>query len=137
MIALPTNVRPFRNRPSDALVALLASQAAALEACESLRAVGYQLDRAHLLSGREGARILDRYWAGHGLRARLLPGLRNIGYYEVALSLYGSGLRGGGAVLIIPAGRGEARPLERVLEAHGARAVSYLGKASAEKLGPA
>ena len=137
MITMPTNARPFRDRPIDALVALLPSQATALEACESLQAAGCKLEGAHLLSGREGASILDRYWTSRGLRARLQPVLRNLGYYEVALSLYGSGLRGGGAVLIIPGDRAEVRSMEHVLEAHGARAVSYLGQASAEKLSQA
>jgi hypothetical protein len=135
VIAIPANLRRFRDRPAEALVALLPSQAAALAAAERLQAAGCTIDGAHLFSGRAGARILDRYWAGRGLLARLRPDLRKIGYYEVALSRYGSGLRGGGALLIIPADRGAARPMERVLEAHGARAVSYLGRASADKLG--
>jgi hypothetical protein len=137
MITMPANARLFRSRPSCALVALLPSRAAALEACESLQAAGRKLDGAHLLAGRPGASILDRYWAGHGLRARLRPIARNVGYYEVALSRHGSGLRGGGAVLIVPADRAGARSAERVIEAHGASAVSYLGKISAEYLGQA
>ena len=56
MIAIPVNVRPYRTRPSGALAALLASEAAALEACGSLQSAGCQLDGAHLLSaGRERA----------------------------------------------------------------------------------
>ncbi|HEY2284183.1 MAG TPA: hypothetical protein VGH88_00425 [Streptosporangiaceae bacterium] len=110
--------------------------ACALEACESMQAAGRELSGATCCpAGREHAS-----WIAAGPAtgfARLRPVIASLGHYEVALSRYGSGPRGGGAVLVIPADRAGTRSAEHVLEAHGATAVSYLGKISAGQLGAA
>jgi hypothetical protein len=133
----PTNVRRHRDRPVDAVVALLPTIADARQSAEDLRTAGLLMGRVHLLSGMRGSRIVDRYWTRphRGLRRRRrIADLRGIGYFDVLLGLYGSGLRGHEAVAIVAVDRLNAGPIEAALRAHGATLLTYFALADLERL---
>jgi len=82
----------------------------------------------------EGSRIADRYWTRRGIRQGRLN-LQSIGYFEVLLSLYGSGLRGHGALLVVPCKLGQTYRMARLLGNAGAHTMTYFGEANLVRLG--
>jgi len=133
-IVIPANARRFRSRPVNALVALFPSPAPVATACETLLAAEYALDGVHVLAGMEGSRIADRYWTRRGIRRGRLN-LQSVDYFEVVLSLYGSGLRGHGALLVVPCKLGQTLRVARLLGNNGAHTITYFGERDLVKLG--
>jgi hypothetical protein len=92
------------------------------------------LSGVHVLSGPEGAALLDRRGEGHGLRARLLRLLQWTSSENETLDIHDRALRDGGHVLYVPV-RGEDRK-ERVAEAlraAGGHHIVYFGRFTTEK----
>jgi hypothetical protein len=81
-----------------------------------------------VLSGPEGARLLDRSGAGHGLRARLLRLLQWGAYESDALSAHERALNDGHHVVYVPV-RDEkaARQVAEILSGAGAHYLLYFG----------
>ncbi|RBY83821.1 hypothetical protein DQ238_01810 [Geodermatophilus sp. TF02-6] len=132
--------QPLRNEPgfyrypAQQLVAVFDDQAATDDALARLRGIGVDLSGVHVLSGVEGAALLDRRGTGHGLRGRLLRVLQWTSSENDTLDLHDQALRGGGHVVYVPV-RGEDRK-ERVAEslrAAGGHNLVYFGRFTTEK----
>ena len=63
---------------------------------------GVDLAKVNVLSGPEGARLLDRTGTDHGLRARLLRLVQRGAYEGDALEIHERALNNGHHVLFIP-----------------------------------
>lgn len=132
--------QPHRNEPMSyrypmqRLVAVLDDDAAVDGALQELGRTGIDLSTVHLLSGREGAALLDRHGEGHGLKARLLRLLQWTSAEDDMLDVHDQALRDGGHVLYVPV-RGEDRE-EQVaagLRAAGGHHLVYFGRYTTEK----
>ena len=124
----------FYRYPMQRLVAVLDEETAMDDALGRLRGLGVDLSGVHVLSGPEGAALLDRRGEGHGLRARLLRLLQWTSSENETLDIHDRALRDGGHVLYVPV-RGEDRK-ERVAEAlraAGGHHVVYFGRFTPEK----
>lgn len=136
-MALPEiNVDTFRMKPVRELVGLLPDLDAALTVCNELDEAGLDPSTSQLLSGDEGARILDSGGTEHGYRARLVRFFQNLGFNQNVLAVYDEGLRRGGALLSIPCSRDEAVRMAGYLARHGGHAMNYYGEETLEHLGP-
>ena len=132
--------QPHRNEPMSyrypmqRLVAVLDDDAAVEGALQELGRTGIDLSTVHVLSGREGAALLDRRGEGHGLTARLLRLLQWTSAENDMLDVHDQALRDGGHVLYVPV-RGEDRK-EQVAEglrAAGGHHLVYFGRFMTEK----
>ena len=132
--------QPHRNQsghyryPMQRLVAVLDDEAATDDALARLRGIGVDLSSVHVLSGPEGAALLDRRGRGHGLRGRLLRVLQWTAAENDMLDLHDQALRDGGHIVYVPV-RGEDRK-ERVAEAlraAGGHNLVYFGRFTTEK----
>jgi hypothetical protein len=130
----PRNVDVFRHKPVEELSALLPTERVAAAVCRDLITVGYDVAQMQILSGEEGARILDKRGLEHGYRARLVRVLQNLGIDENALDVYDEGLRSGETLITIPCASESARDLAYLLQPHGAHAMIYWGKGTRELL---
>ncbi|MGY2005081.1 hypothetical protein [Blastococcus sp. SYSU DS1024] len=128
------NASGFYRYPMQQLVAVLDDQDATDDALARLRAIGVDLTGVHVLTGPEGAALLDRRGERHGLRGRLTRLLQWTGSEDEMLDLHDRALRLGGHVVYVPA-RGEDRK-ERVAEAlrgAGGHHLVYFGRFTTEK----
>jgi hypothetical protein len=132
--------QPHRNEPMSyrypmrRLTAVLDGETAVDDALQRLRGIGVDLSAVYILSGTEGAVLLDRRGQGHGLRGRLLRLLQWTSSENDALDIHDQALREGGHVLYVPV-RGEDRK-ERVAEglrAAGGHHLVYFGRFTTEK----
>ncbi len=124
----------FYRYPMQRLVAVLDEGAGVDEALQRLREIGVDLSAVHVLSGTEGAALLDRRGERHGLKARLLRLLQWTSAENDTLEIHDRALRDGGHVLYVPV-RGEDRK-ERVAEAlraAGGHHLVYFGRFTTEK----
>ena len=58
-----------------------------------------------ILSGQQGAAILDEHGRYHGLRGRIVRAFQRLGYDEITLEIYDEALRHGDLLLQSPYGR--------------------------------
>ncbi len=124
----------FYRYPMQRLVAVLDEGVGVDEALQRLREIGVDLSAVHVLSGIEGAALLDRRGERHGLKARLLRLLQWTSAENDTLEIHDRALRDGGHVLYVPV-RGEDRK-ERVAEAlraAGGHHLVYFGRFTTEK----
>jgi hypothetical protein len=128
------NATEFRAHPVDAVAALLPDKAHAEHAVDALRAAGVDVAEVEVLHGPEGIAILDQNGTGHGRRAHLVRLLQKWTYYEQTLSLYTTGMRHGGTLVVVPATEDRGADLAALLVPHGARAVHYFGLDRVEEL---
>ena len=75
-----TNVDQFRQRPSQEIAALLPDRDAVDSVLDEFHAGDVDISAVQILHGAEGARILDPTGVEHGLRARVVRFLQNLGY---------------------------------------------------------
>ena len=124
----------FYRYPMQRLVAVLDDGTGVDEALQQLRGIGVDLSAVHVLSGTEGAALLDRRGKRHGPKARLLRLLQWTASENDALEVHDRALRDGGHVLYVPV-RGEDRK-EQVAEglrAAGGHHLVYFGRFTTEK----
>ena len=124
----------FYRYPMQRLVAVLDEETRVDEALQQLRGIGVDLSAVHVLSGTEGAALLDRRGAEHGLGARLLRLLQWTSSENDTLEIHDQALRDGGHVLYVPV-RGEDRKerVAEVLRAAGGHHLVYFGRFTTEK----
>jgi hypothetical protein len=75
------NENRFYRYPTRRVTAVIDDDAGVQSALNALRQAGVNVTKVNVLSGPEGARLLDRTGTRHGLRARLLR-LAQRGVYE-------------------------------------------------------
>jgi hypothetical protein len=128
------NERRFYRYPMQRLVAILDDEAALDVALDTLRGIGVDLSGVHILSGPEGAALLDRRGQGHGLRGRLLRVLQWTASENESLDLHDQALRSGKHVMFVPA-RGQDRKerIAEALRAAGGHSLVYYGRFTTEK----
>lgn len=96
------NEERFYLYPMQRVVAVFSDEEHSYAACRELETAGFNLSRVHLLSGPEGARLLDSQGARHGIVARLTRFLQRGAYEGKALDVHGAALRRGECVLYVP-----------------------------------
>lgn len=124
----------FYRYPMQQLVAVLDDGTGVDEALQQLRQIGVDLSAVHVLSGTEGAVLLDRRGERHGLKARLLRLLQWTASENDMLEMHDRALRDGGHVLYVPV-RGEGRKgrVAEALRAAGGHHLVYFGRFTTEK----
>ena len=118
----------FYRYPKNRIVAVLPDNAHLTSALGALAPLGVSVPDVNVLSGPEGAHLLDRTGADHGPRARLLRMFQR-GAYEVdALRNHEQALRDGEHVVYIPVrGKDQARKVAAAVRDAGGRYVLYFG----------
>ena len=124
----------FYRYPMQQLVAVLDDGTGVDEALQQLRQIGVDLSAVHVLSGTEGAALLDRRGERHGPKARLLRLLQWTASENDALEMHDRALQDGGHVLYVPV-RGEGRKgrVAEALRAAGGHHLVYFGRFTTEK----
>jgi hypothetical protein len=118
----------FYRYPKNRVVAVIADDAHLSAALRDLERVGVNMPDVNVLSGEEGARLLDRTGTGHGLRARLLRAFQR-GAYEVdALRAHERALQAGQHVVYVPVrDERQARRVADVLRSADGHYLLYFG----------
>jgi hypothetical protein len=122
------NENRFYRYPKNRIVAIVSDDAHLESALGKLETLGVNVADVYVLSGADGARLLDRTGTGHGLRARLLRTFQR-GAYEVdSLRVHEQALRAGEHVIYIPVrGKEQARKVAAAVGNAGGRYVLYFG----------
>jgi hypothetical protein len=117
------------------MVAVLDDAAGVDTAVRGLGESGVEPGTITILSGPEGARLLDRTGGGHGLGGRLLRLLQWTASEGNALELHERALRDGSSVVFVPA-RGEAdkKRVAAALRTAGGHDLVYFGRWTLERL---
>lgn len=118
----------FYRYPKNRIVAVLPDDAHLKSALGTLESLDVSVPDVNVLSGPDGAHLLDRTGADHGLRARLLRTFQR-GAYEVdALRRHEEALRAGEHVIYIPVrGKDQAKKVAAAVHGAGGRYVLYFG----------
>lgn len=118
--------RPHRNEnrfyryPMRRVSAIIDDTADLRTALDALPRAGVDVSKVHVLTGPEGARLLDRGGTGHGLRARLLRLAQRGAYEGNALEAHERALKDGHHVVFVPVRSDEQRSrIVEVLRAAG------------------
>ena len=99
----PFNVNQFYRYPMNRVVAIFEEDGQVEAALRDLQRAGVDLAKVNVLSGRDGARLLDRSGASHGVGARLLRVLQLGGAFEgETLRQHAAALEAGGSVVYVP-----------------------------------
>ena len=118
----------FYRYPRNRIVAILSDEAHLESALGKLEPLGVHFADVNVLSGADGARLLDRTGAGHGLRARLLRVIQSGGYEVDSLRAHEQALRAGEHVIYIPVrGKDQASKVAAAVRDAGGRYVLYFG----------
>src|SRR5215211_167106 len=138
---LPMSGQPRRNEdrfyryPMHRVVAIVDDNSQVDAALHELERAGMDVSSVHVLSGPEGARLLDSSGTGHGLRARLLR-LAQWGAYEMdTLQAHARALNKGHHVVYVPARTDDdRRRVVDILRAAGGHYVLYFRTWSIEEI---
>ncbi len=130
----PLNVDEFRHRPVHELAALLPDRESVELAVSDLRSAGVDTQQVRILYGEEGARILDRTGAEHGILTQVVRTLQNLGYDQSILAVYDGGLRSGEALMTVPCPAERRYDIGNALRARGGHGIIYFGAGTAETL---
>jgi hypothetical protein len=129
------NESRFYRYPMRRVVAVFDDDRSLDAALAGLRQVGADLSRMHVLSGAEGARLLDRTGKSHGLRARLLRLLQRSAYEGDVLDLHDQVLNNGGHVLYVPVrNEDQQTTATRILRDAGGRQLLYFRRWSVQQI---
>lgn len=96
------NEKRFYRYPMRRVVAVIDDDAGVRSAVDALQRAGVNVTKVHVLSGPEGARLLDRTGTGTGLRARLLRFVQRGAFEGNALEAHERALNHGHHVLFVP-----------------------------------
>lgn len=108
------NENRFYRYPMRRVSAILDDAAGLQAALDALRQVGVDVSKVHVLTGPEGARLLDRSGTGHGPGAQLLRRLQWGAYEGTALEAHERALKNGHNVVFVPVRGDEQR--SRIVE---------------------
>jgi hypothetical protein len=128
------NESRFYAYPWQRLVAVLDDRHAVDDAYAKLRNADVDVQEVYLLSGPQGALLLDRRGRRHGLRGWLLRLLQSTSSENDSLDTHDRALRDGKHVLFVPASRADVR--ERIagaLVSAGGHDLVYFGRFTIEQ----
>jgi hypothetical protein len=118
----------FYRYPKNRVVAIIADDAHLSAAFRGLERVGVSMPDVNVLSGPDGARLLDRTGTGHGLRARLLRTFQRGAYEVTSLRVHERALQAGQHVVYVPVrDRRQARRVADALRGAGGRYLLHFG----------
>ena len=131
------NQRRFYRYPTRQMVAVLDDESGVQAAVRRLREFGVDPSTVTVLSGPDGARLLDRKGGGHGLGGRLLRLLQRTAAEGNALELHEQALRDGASVVFAPAhGEADKEKVAATLRIAGGHDLIYFGRWSLEQRPP-
>jgi hypothetical protein len=120
------NERRFYRYPMFRVAAILDDADDTRTALDALERAGVDVSKVALLTGREGARVLDRTGRSHGWGARLLRLLQRGAYEGEALEAHEQALDDGRNVIFVPVrGNDESYRVIEILRAAGGRYVLH------------
>jgi hypothetical protein len=129
------NENRFYRYPKRRIVAVIDDDAPLDATVRSLSGVGVDAGEVNVLSGPDGARLLDRSGADHGLRARLLRLVQGGAFESDALRVHEQALNDGRHVIYVPVqDRPQLAKAVSLLRAAGGRYLLYFGAWSVEQL---
>ena len=119
------NVNLFYRYPMNRVAAIFDDLAVVTAALLQLEQAGFDLTGVNVLSGREGARLLNLKGAGQGLWVRVLRVLQRGGGFEgETLRIHDSALRNDRAIVFVPVRNdGEEQHAARILHRCGGRSM--------------
>jgi len=122
------NVNQFYRYPMNRVAAIFDDLAEVTAALPQLEQAGFDLAGVNVLSGPEGARLLNLRGAGQGLWARVLRVLQRGGAFEgETLRIHDSALRNDRAIVFVPVRNdGEEQHAARILYRCGGRSMFRL-----------
>ncbi len=123
------NEARFYSYPLRRLAAVFDNPTSVDDALSRLRATVEDVSEVYVLSGPEGADLLDRHGRRHGLRGRLLRLLQWTSSEDDSLDVHDRALRSGGHVIFVPAQDEDDR--ERIADAllaAGGHHLVYFGR---------
>jgi hypothetical protein len=120
------NERRFYRYPMFRVAAILDDADDTRTALDGLERAGVDISKVNLLTGQEGARLLDRTGRRHGWGARLLRLLQRGAYEGDALEAHERALEEGRNVIFVPApGNEESFRIVEILRAAGGHYVLH------------
>jgi hypothetical protein len=128
------NQADMKLRPHNAVTAILSSEGLR-QALAGLEEAGVDMSTVDALSGTEGARILDRDGAHHGMGGRFVRWFQMMGSSENELVNYSAALTEGGAVVAVPvADENRADDVASILAGCGGERMLYFRSTAVERL---
>jgi hypothetical protein len=125
----------FYRYPMRRVVAIIDDDPGVEAALQNLRQAGVDVGAVNVLSGPEGARLLDRTGTGHGLRARLLRLLQRGAYESEALQAHETALTNGHHVIYVPVSNDDERAnVVEILSAAGGHHRLFFGRWGIEEI---
>ncbi len=129
--------KDFRSYPTNRVVAILDSPQAAESARADLVAAGIAADTVEFACGKEGLREIDFQGTSHGLVARMVRMVQQIGELAEYWKRYEKALQDGKCLLAVDAGEDAVRELaHEKIKARGGHYINFFGKLGLEKLEP-
>ena len=120
------NGRRFHLYPMFRVAAILDDADDTCTALDALERAGVDVSTVDLLTGREGARALDRTGRRHGWGARLLRLLQRGAYEGEALEAHEHALEDGRNVIFVPArGNADSYRVAEILRAAGGHYILH------------
>ena len=131
------NERRFYLYPQRRVVAVLDDEADVRAAVDGLRQAGLDVTKVNVLSGPEGARLLDPAGTKHGPGARFLRLLQRGVFEGEALQVHERALNAGHHVIYVPVrGDGQQTQVVGILRSAGGYALLHFRRWSVELLPP-
>jgi hypothetical protein len=129
------NERRFYRYPLHRIVAVIDGAPNLGLALADLGSAGYDVSKVNVLSGPQGARLLDPTGVRHGLRGRLLRWRQGYGYETDALGVHTDALVNGRHVVYVPVtGDQERRRVLDVLRARGGHHLLHFRRWTIEEI---
>ena len=130
----PVNEADFKFRPRNMVTAILSADQ--VDPCiAALVEAGVDVESVDVLSGPQGAGILDRDGSNHGLRARIARAFQMMGSSENELINYSMALEEGRAVVGVPVDDEErADTVAAILERCGGERALYFRSTAVERM---
>lgn len=128
------NRASFKFRPDNSVTAILSSDRVG-ECLTALGDAGVDVEAVDVLTGPEGAEILDQDGSNHGLRARLWRTMQKAGSSENELMNYSSALQDGETIVCVPvADETKADAVGTILGRCGGERMLYFRSTAVERL---
>jgi hypothetical protein len=116
----------FYRYPMRRIVAIIDDSASLEATLKDLETAGIDVSAVNVLSGQEGARLLDRTGVIHGLRGRLLRLTQKTAYEYEALAAHEKALINGRHVLYVPVnGSDQRQRVVDIIRDHGGYGIIH------------